>query len=152
MEVIASDPDQHSPANPRPFGLDELTSPRLVGWALGCDDIDAAIANSRTPGYDPGDTIEMTRAAPNGTVLRWRLTLNAIGGGPVPFLISWGARHTPPSQPRKASCSTGSRSSTPTPTRSPACCTPRRRGRHQAGQRRRPRRPHPWSRRQEVLR
>jgi hypothetical protein len=95
LEVIAPDPDQPAPANPRPFGLDDLTSSRLVGWALGCDDIDAAIANSRARGYDPGDSIEMTRTAPNGTVLRWQLTLNAIGGGPVPFLISWGATQHP---------------------------------------------------------
>ena len=37
----------------------------------------------------------MTRTAPNGTVLRWRLTLNGIGGGPVPFLISWGTTPHP---------------------------------------------------------
>ena len=49
LEVIAPDPDQPSPANPRPFGLDELTSPRLVGWALGCDNIDAAIADLAAP-------------------------------------------------------------------------------------------------------
>ena len=47
LEVIAPDPDQPVPANARPFGLDELTAPRLVGWALGCDDIDATIAGSR---------------------------------------------------------------------------------------------------------
>ena len=95
LEVIAPDPDQPSPANPRPFGIDELTSPRLVGWARGCDDIDAAIAGSRARGYDPGDAIEMSRTTPNGTVLRWRLTLNAIAGGPVPFLIAWGATEHP---------------------------------------------------------
>jgi hypothetical protein len=33
----------------------------------------------------------MRRAAPNGTVLRWRLTLNAVPGSLIPFLISWGA-------------------------------------------------------------
>ena len=53
LEVIAPDPDQPVPANARPFGLDELTAPRLVGWALGCDDIDATIAGSRLPATTP---------------------------------------------------------------------------------------------------
>src|SRR5687768_4799640 len=60
LEVIAPDPDQPWPANPRPFGVDELAAPRLVGWALGCHDIDAAIARSRSRGYDPGDAVEMS--------------------------------------------------------------------------------------------
>jgi len=29
------------------------------------------------------------RVTPTGTVLRWRLTLNAMAGGLIPFLISW---------------------------------------------------------------
>jgi hypothetical protein len=95
LELIAPDPEQPPPPNPRPFGLDTLTGPRLVGWAVGCDDLDQAIARSRATGYDPGDAIELTRAAPNGTTVRWRLTLNAIGGGPVPFLISWGDNRHP---------------------------------------------------------
>jgi hypothetical protein len=90
LELIGPDPDQPQPANPRPFGIDELAAPRLVGWALGCDDIDAAVATARQRGYDPGDPIDMQRAASSGEVLRWRLTLNALGGGPLPFLIAWG--------------------------------------------------------------
>lgn len=95
LEVIAPDLEQPNPANPRPFGIDELTAPRLVGWAVGCDDINAAIGRARAAGYDPGDAIEMTRTTPLGTVLRWRLTLNALGGGPIPFLISWGETEHP---------------------------------------------------------
>jgi hypothetical protein len=32
----------------------------------------------------------MERMNPAGTPLRWRLTLNALNGGPIPFLIDWG--------------------------------------------------------------
>jgi hypothetical protein len=100
LEVIAPDPEQPPPPSPRPFGLDTVTVPRLVGWAVGCDDLDEAIGRSRAAGYDPGEAIEMTRVAPDGTVARWRLTLNAIDGGPVPFLISWGdSRHPAASAP-----------------------------------------------------
>ena len=101
LEILAPDPDQPEPPSPRPFGIDELTAPRLVGWAIGCDDIDVAIAVTRKAGYDPGDAIEMTRTQLDGTVLRWRLTLNALAGGPVPFLISWGdTDHPAPSAPQ----------------------------------------------------
>jgi hypothetical protein len=90
LEVIAPDPEQPVPAMPRPFGLDSLDSPRLVGWAVRCHDIDARVAQAREQGYDPGDAIELQRTTVAGTVLRSRLTLNAIGGGPIPFLIDWG--------------------------------------------------------------
>src|SRR5204862_3893621 len=93
LEVIAPDPDQPAPAAPMPFGLDDVATgrDRLVAWALAVEDIDAAIASARRRGYDPGDAVAMERAAPDGTVLRWRLTVNAIAGGAVPFLISWGS-------------------------------------------------------------
>jgi hypothetical protein len=74
----------------RPFGLDSLDRPRLVGWAIRCDDIDARVAQARAQGYDPGDPIELQRTTAQGTLLRWRLTPNALGGGPIPFLIDWG--------------------------------------------------------------
>lgn len=95
LEVIAPDPEQPPPSNPRPFGLDELTSACLVGWAVGCDDIDVAVSRARAAGYDTGDAIDMTRTSPTGTVLHWRLTLNALAGGPVPFLIAWGDTEHP---------------------------------------------------------
>ena len=43
----------------------------------------------------------MQRAGPTGTVLRWRLTLNAMADGLIPFLISWGdTEHPARSAPR----------------------------------------------------
>ncbi|MEY2449640.1 MAG: hypothetical protein QOH79_3116 [Acidimicrobiaceae bacterium] len=90
LEIIAPDPEQLEPVSRRPFGLDITKGARVAGWVVGVEDIDAAIANARAHGYDPGDAIEMQRSTPDGTVLRWRLTLNALDGGPVPLLISWG--------------------------------------------------------------
>lgn len=67
---------------------------------LACDDMDGAIAGARAAGYDPGDAIDMTRTTPEGITLRWRLTLNAVAGGPVPFLIDWaGSDHPAASAP-----------------------------------------------------
>ena len=86
---------------PRPFGVDDLSRGDLAGWALACDDIDAAVARARSRGYDPGEAAGGQRAAPGGTVLRWRATLNAMAGGLIPFLISWGdTEHPARSAPR----------------------------------------------------
>jgi Glyoxalase-like domain len=95
LEIIAPDPSQLQPSAPRPFGLDSLAGGRLAGWAIACDDIDAAVAQARGRGYDPGEVAGLQRAGPTGVVLRWRLTLNAMTGGLVPFLISWGATEHP---------------------------------------------------------
>ena len=101
LEIIAPDPEQPDPAVPRPFGLDGVRHGSLVGWALACDDIDAAVAGARSSGYDPGDVIDGLRADPAGTLLRWRMTAGELAGGLAPFLISWGdtehpARSAPP--------------------------------------------------------
>jgi hypothetical protein len=101
LEIIAVDPGQPEPPRPRPFGVDGVRRGGLVGWALTCDDIDAAVARARSRGYDPGDVADAQRVGPTGTVLRWRLTRNALAGGLVPFLISWGdTEHPARSAPR----------------------------------------------------
>ena len=101
MELIAADPAQPEPAHPRPYGTEGITRGGLVGWAIACDDIDAAVAEARHHGFDPGDVIDGRRVDPTGSILRWRLTSNALAAGPIPFLISWGdtphpARSAPP--------------------------------------------------------
>jgi Glyoxalase-like domain len=95
LEIIAPDPGQPTPPMPRPFGVDGLRRSALVSWALACDDIDAAVARARSRGYDPGEVADGQRATPTGTVLRWRLTHNAMPGSLIPFLISWGSTEHP---------------------------------------------------------
>src|ERR1035437_9485736 len=95
MVYAAPDLKQPEPSMPRPFGVDGVSHGGLVSWALACDDIDAAVAAARSHGYDPGDVVHAQRAGPTGTVLRWRLTLNAMTGGLIPFLISWGDTQHP---------------------------------------------------------
>ena len=55
LEIIAPDPGQPQPPMPRPFGIDGVCRGGLAGWALACDDIDAAVARARSHGYDPGE-------------------------------------------------------------------------------------------------
>jgi hypothetical protein len=101
LEIIAPDPEQPEPSMPRPFGVGGVSHGRLAGWALACDDIDAAVAAARRQGYDPGEVIGGRRVSPTGTALRWRMTSSQTAGGLVPFLISWGdTEHPAASAPR----------------------------------------------------
>ncbi|MGW4562978.1 VOC family protein [Streptomyces sp. NPDC004561] len=96
LEIIGPDPEQSAPDGPRPFGVDGLTAPRALAWAISPPDLDAAITAARARGYDPGPVHPMSRRTPDGTVLRWRLTDSdrAHPSGLVPFLIDWGdSRH-----------------------------------------------------------
>jgi glyoxalase-like protein len=49
-----------------------------VGWALGCDDLETAVASARSRGFDPGGVLDGQRLRPDGTLLRWQLTGNAL--------------------------------------------------------------------------
>jgi hypothetical protein len=92
LELIGPDPDQPRPAHGRPFLVDQLAAPRIVAWAIRTPDIDAAVADARRRGYDPGPPRAMSRATPAGDVLHWRLTppRPEVDSGLVPFLIDWG--------------------------------------------------------------
>ena len=101
LEIIAPDPGQPEPPVPRPFGVDAVSRGGLVSWALACDGRVDIVAGARSHGYDPGEVADGQRAAPTGTVLRWRLTHNAVAGSLIPFLISWGdTEHPARSAPR----------------------------------------------------
>ncbi|MFD0318024.1 VOC family protein [Streptomyces flavalbus] len=95
LEIIGPDPEQSDPDGPRPFGVDGLTGPRTVSWAVRATDLDAAIAAARARGYDPGPGHPMSRRTPGGTLLSWRLTGSAHPSGLVPFLIDWGTSAHP---------------------------------------------------------
>lgn len=91
LEIIAPDPGQPEPLAPRPFGIDELSSPRLVSYALRCDDVAAQLDLARAKGYDGGEVVHMSRCRPDGVLLSWKLSnrLAPAHGGLVPFLIDW---------------------------------------------------------------
>ncbi|KDN16856.1 VOC family protein [Amycolatopsis rifamycinica] len=95
LEVIGPDPEQPDPDGPRPFGIDDLTEPALVAWAVRTPDIDATIAAARARGFDPGDPMAMSRETGDGETLRWRLTPPSLPGTLRPFLIDWGSTPHP---------------------------------------------------------
>ncbi len=92
LELIARDEEADAPRGPRPFGLDGLAAPRLVTWAARSTRLDDDVEAARDRGFDPGVIAPVDRAQPDGTRLRWRLTLREDpgAGGLVPFLIDWG--------------------------------------------------------------
>lgn len=90
LEIIAPDPAQPEPLDPRPYGVDGIKRNGLVGWALACDNLDTSIEAARAAGYDPGEVIDGHRLTASGTMLRWRVTSNARTAGVIPFLINWG--------------------------------------------------------------
>ena len=100
LELVGPDPDQPDPEQPRPFGIDRLRRPRIVTWAIRTTNIDAVVAAARDTGYDPGEPIAMSRRAPDGSLLEWRLTPPRIdhGDGLVPFVIDWGGTAHPTSR------------------------------------------------------
>jgi Glyoxalase-like domain len=98
LEIIAPDPDQPEPPVPRPFGIGDITRGQLVGWALAYDDIDQAVAEACSHGYDPGEVVDGCRVGPAGTVLRWRAAGAALAGELVPFSSAAAAPNTPPDQ------------------------------------------------------
>jgi glyoxalase-like protein len=97
LEIIGPDPAQPDPDQPRPFGIDALSAPRLVTWAVGTADLDVTVQRARAAGYDPGDPLAMSRRTPDGDLLAWRLTPTRwdLGNGLVPFLIDWGTTPHP---------------------------------------------------------
>lgn len=91
LELIAPDPGQPDPDRPRPFGIDDLDGPGLVGFAVrptGAETIDDLIDCSRQAGHDPGSAADMSRTTPTGQRLAWRLTMPTTRV--QPFFIDWG--------------------------------------------------------------
>jgi hypothetical protein len=97
LEVIAPDPELTAPENGYPFGIEQLDRPKLVTWAAKAYGIDDVVARARELGYDPGPVFDGERRLPDGTALRWRLTMPQLeyGDGIVPFLIDWGSSPHP---------------------------------------------------------
>lgn len=99
VELIAPDPAQPDPEDGRPFGIDALDRRRLVAFAVRPDvgtSIDEVIGSAGRAGFEAGDAVAMTRRAPGGVLLHWRLTFPRTSWsgvdlhGTVPFVIDWG--------------------------------------------------------------
>jgi hypothetical protein len=99
LEIIGPDPDQLPPEQPRWFGIDDLTSARLVTWAAAKSDLETVVADAARQGIQLGPARSMSRVRPDGVELRWRLTDGRamLADGLAPFFIDWGASPHPAS-------------------------------------------------------
>ena len=100
LEIIAPDPAQANAPDVR--GLRQLSSPRIIEWAIHTEGIQTAknmveTAGIKTVGPQPG-----SRQRPDGKLLRWQ-TLRIEQTTPlVPFFIQWetGSPHPSSDSPR----------------------------------------------------
>jgi hypothetical protein len=94
IELIGPNPAVEHPEPVTAFGIQGLSEPQIVTYAIHPDDIDETVAQARERGFDPGDVWELSRRRPDGVLLEWRLT-RGTGDYSVPFLIDWGSTEQP---------------------------------------------------------
>jgi hypothetical protein len=95
LEIIAPDPAQGN--HPDELGLAQLSSPRIVQWAVHTEDIAAVkriaeAAGIKTIGPQPG-----SRQRPDGKELRWQRLGIEETTPLLPFFIQWEAGSAHPS-------------------------------------------------------
>jgi hypothetical protein len=92
LEIIGPDPNQPPPAQPRPFGIDDLKEPRLVTWAAKGKALEQFASTAQSRGVKLGDVTAGSRRRGDGVMLSWRYTdpRTVVADGVVPFFIDWG--------------------------------------------------------------
>jgi hypothetical protein len=92
LEIIGRDPDQPTPPQPRPFGIDDLKEPRLVTWVAKGDNLESFAKEAAHAGVKLGEVIDGSRQRADGVVLSWRFTdpRTVAFDGLIPFFIDWG--------------------------------------------------------------
>jgi hypothetical protein len=92
LEILGPDPEQPNLKRPRWFGIDDLMSPGLVGWAAKGVDLPQLARNALRNGIQLGDVASGSRQTPQGGVLTWQVTnqRTRLAEGIVPFFIDWG--------------------------------------------------------------
>lgn len=90
LELVGPDPGRADPGPVTTFGIDQLTRPRLVAFAIRPPDPVVTVARARAGGYDPGPLDPLSRHTPTGGELHWHLTQPPSRPTLIPFLIAWG--------------------------------------------------------------
>jgi hypothetical protein len=92
IEIISRDPRQPQPALARPFGLDELSEPRLITWAANASDLPRLSGKAAAQGITLGDISPGSRRRTDGVMLTWQYTNPrvVVADGIAPFFIDWG--------------------------------------------------------------
>ena len=92
LEIIAPDPEQPPPKEPRPFGLDELKESQLIAWFVKSRDLERLRDDAIRKGVPLGKVRSGSRRRPDGIQLSWKFTdpWAPVGDGVVPLFIDWG--------------------------------------------------------------
>lgn len=92
LEIIGPDPEQDTFQGTRLFGIDSLTTPRLVTWAANGNDLEQLAESDLGGGVRLGVVGSGSRQTPQGVSLSWRFTnpRTIVADGIVPFFINWG--------------------------------------------------------------
>lgn len=99
IEIIAPDLNQNR-VGPLWFGVEKVTSPQWVNWAIRMPDMDEAIHKLSLLGFYPGPIQSANRITQDGTILSWQLTdpRPLLMDGVIPFFIDWGDSPHPTDQ------------------------------------------------------
>ena len=103
LEILGPDETQTDVPRPLWFGIDTLTAPRLVTWAVQLGDVERVMGDAARAGVMLGTLSHGSRETADGSTIRWRLTNPDVmlDDGLVPFLIDWGrSRHPAATAPR----------------------------------------------------
>ena len=92
LEILAPDPEQPPPEEPRPFGLDELKESRLIAWFVNGRDLERLRGEAVRKGVPLGEVKSGSRRRPDGVQLWWQFTdpWVRVADGIVPLFIDWG--------------------------------------------------------------
>ena len=74
LEIMGPDATQPEPKQPRPFGMDTMSKPRLMTWVARTDDIQSVIDRAKRQELDLGELQEKSRKKPDGSILKWTMT------------------------------------------------------------------------------
>jgi Glyoxalase-like domain len=103
LEIIAPDPQQAGVSDR--YGLQKLTEPRLVGWAVHPGNLDQFAIRLRNAGIEFNGPTPGSRQTPDGKLLQWKtLNLKDDHAGLLPFFIEWSANSTHPSVTAPRGC------------------------------------------------
>ena len=97
LEIIAPDPDQPRPKDPRPFGIDGSKVSRLVAWSIKGENLEHVRKEAISNGVSLGEVKTGRRRRTDGVELSWQVTDYSVtvADGIVPFFIDWGASPHP---------------------------------------------------------
>jgi len=97
LEIVGRDPEQPEPKQPRPFGIDQLTEPKLVAWVANGTALEQLVTQAARGGVRLGEVIPGSRQRPDGVLLAWRYTNpeTVEADRLVPYFIDWGTSPHP---------------------------------------------------------